>query len=373
MQFSPHLVYPQPETVRVILACKNFAAIPGVSHIGLGVTATTTMKTLRRNGINAEAWACKDAKDLADKLVIDHAQHHSLRHPPITHVIVSAPSWVEPENFHGMCLAYPNVEFVQLNHSGCAFLSIDRNGIKNIRACLDLSVMLHNMRVAGNNPRFVDWINRTFDIGIGCLLLPNLYDVQSFVKPYVWPRPHGHVIKIGSFGAWRPWKNQLNAAMAAVQIANSLGVELELYINTGRMESHIGGQRLGESRQELFENLRGHKLVEVPWERWAKFRHTVGQMHLLLQPSFSETFNVVSADGIAQGVATVGSAAIEWLPRRWMADTDDPSDIARVGLYLLNDRHAIEDARHELVKYAFFGLDRWKRYLNGNQEAVEVT
>jgi hypothetical protein len=148
-----------------------------------------------------------------------------------------------PENLHGMALAYPHIEFVQLNHSGMAFLSIDKNGNKNIRACLDLSLQLHNMRVAGNNPRFTNWVNRTFDIGIECLLFPNLYDVRSFITPSVWPRPMGHLIKIGSFGAWRPWKNQLTAAEAAVQLANQLGVELELYINTSRPETHIGGTR----------------------------------------------------------------------------------------------------------------------------------
>lgn len=371
MLFSPHHVYPKMETIRVIFACKNFAAIPGVSHIGLGVTATTTMKTLRRNGINAETWACRDAKDLANRLYADVRGHHDLRHCPITHVIVSAPSWVQPENFHGLCLAYPNIEFVQLNHSGVGFLSIDKNGIKNIRACLDLTVQLHNMRVAGNNRRFVDSIDRSLDIGVPCLYLPNLYDTHSFVSPYVWPRPMGHLIKIGSFGAWRPWKNQLTAGLAAVQIANQLGVELELYINTGRTEGYTG-QRMGESRKELFDNLRGHKIVEVKWERWAKFRHTVGQMHLLLQPSYSETFNVVSADGISQGIATVGADSIEWLPDNWKADCDDPGDIARTGIGLLNDRHAVEDARGKLVEYAHVGLHRWKSYLNGNQKAVQA-
>lgn len=35
----PHHIDPSQETVRVVLAVKNFAAIKGVCHIGLGVTA----------------------------------------------------------------------------------------------------------------------------------------------------------------------------------------------------------------------------------------------------------------------------------------------------------------------------------------------
>ena len=369
MHYTQHHVYPDLAKIRVVFAVKNFAAVPGVSHIGLGVTATTTMKTLRRNGVHAEAWSCRDAPDLARRLIADHAGHHHLRHHPITHVIVSAPSWVQPDDFNTLALTYPNIEFVQLNHSGCAFLSIDRNGIRNIKAVGDLSLMMHNVRLAGNNPRFTAWASESF--GVDCLLLPNLYDVRSFVPRYVWPKPRGHVLKIGSFGAWRAWKNQLTAAEAAVQLARRLGVDLELYVNSGRTEGEAG-QRMGKSRQELFEKLRGCKLINVPWERWAKFRQTVSTMHLLFQPSFSETFNVVSADGLAAGVATVASSAIEWLPSRWHCDTDDPSDMVRVALYLLNDTHAIEDARRKLTEYAVLGLSRWKAYLNGNQEVMEA-
>ena len=47
----PHHVNPTIESVRVVLAVKNFANIPGVCHIGLGVTATNTHKVLRRNGV----------------------------------------------------------------------------------------------------------------------------------------------------------------------------------------------------------------------------------------------------------------------------------------------------------------------------------
>ena len=51
-------------------------------------------------------------------------------------------------------------------------------------------------------------------------------------------------------------------------------------------------------------------------------------MHVLLQPSFTESFNVVTADGIAEGVPSVVSDAIDWVPRRWMAKADDPRDVA---------------------------------------------
>ena len=65
------------------------------------------------------------------------------------------------------------------------------------------------------------------------------------------------------------------------------------------------------------------KLVENGWQTWPQFRQTVRHMHLLLQPSYTESFNVVTADGVAEGVPSVVSDAIEWAPSSWKAEVDD--------------------------------------------------
>jgi len=45
---------------------------------------------------------------------------------PITHVIgCLRPPWILPDQFLYLAIAYPDITFVQLNHSGCAYL-IDR-------------------------------------------------------------------------------------------------------------------------------------------------------------------------------------------------------------------------------------------------------
>lgn len=353
----PHHIAPEQATARVILTIRNFSKIPGICHIGLGVTALNTMKVLRRNGIFAECWSTQTADELRKKITAaeEHANRTGTLH--VSHVVVSAPSWVQPEDFESLCLEWPNIEFVELNHSGCAYLSIDKFGIRNIRKNIDLELSLHNMRVAANNIRVRDWLAGTFSFD--CLLLPNLYDCLSF-DPLP---PHKGIcdpIRIGSFGASRPWKNQLCAAEASVQLAKQLGVELELYVNSKRPD---GGERMIESRLELFDGLRGTKLIEVPWEKWPRFRHTCSRMHLLMQPSFDETFNVVTADGIAVGVPSVTSSAIEWTPRAWWCDTPDPADMVRVGMHLLHDKHAIHHGRRQLKEYVQRGIIDWKNYL----------
>jgi len=353
----PHNVNPTLSSAHVILAVKNFAAIPGVCHIGLGVTAENTMKVLRKHGIFAEAWPAQTSKQLWQKLA--YAEHHHAG-APISHVIVSAPSWVMPEAFKNFCIRWPEVEFVQLNHSGCAYLSIDKHGIRNIREACHLELSLHNLRVAANNSRVQRFIQSA--LAGECVLLPNLYDPDSFVSPF-YPEKLNGTLRVGSFGAGRPWKNQLTSAEAAVMLAEKLGMRLELYVNTKRPD---GGERMIESRRELFDALRGCELIDVPWEPWPKFRKTISHMHILFSPSFDETFNVVTADGIAEGVPSVVTSAIEWAPDFWKCDPPDPESIVRVALGLLHDpRDAVEAARAKLRAFVSEGLRKWENYLVG--------
>lgn len=351
----PHNVSPALSSAHVVLAVKNFAAIQGVCHIGLGVTATNTMKVLRKNGVFTEAWPAQTAAELEKKL---EAADKNTRYSPITHVVVSAPSWVQPEDFKRLCFRWPEIEFVQLNHSGTAYLSIDKFGIRNIREVADLELSLHNLRVAANNPRVARFV--TVALSRECLLLPNLYDVDSFANPFS-PQKLAGTLRIGSFGAGRPWKNQLSAAEAAVMLARKLGLKLELYVNTKRPD---GGERMIESRNELFDRLRGAKLIEVPWEPWPKFRKTISNMHILFSPSFDETFNVVTADGIAEGVPSVVGGSIEWVPDFWKCETFDPESIACVANTLLHDpKDAVEAGRRNLKQFVKNGVRDWIEYL----------
>lgn len=362
-QARPHDVAPSLVSTRVILAIKNFAAIPGVCHIGLGVTAANTMKVLRRAGVQCEAWSLDSSSGKGGEVKLLWAKLKEAAasgQRPITHVIVSAPSWILPINFYHLALAYPDITFVQLNHSGCAYLSIDKNGIRNIREVAAYQEMTHNIRVAANNDRVGKFISGSF--GTSALLLPNLYDTQSYVKPFT-PQKVGSTLRIGSFGASRPWKNQLCAAEAAVMLGSAMGHNIELYVNSKRPD---GGERMIESRAELFAGLPHAKIIDVPWASWTRFRDITGNMHLLIQPSFDETFNVCTADGIAEGVPSVTTSALEWTPSSWWAEPEDPSDIMRVGMGLLhNPAHAVEAGRTSLSRYVAVGLHRWIDFLTG--------
>ena len=81
--------------------------------------------------------------------------------------------------------------------------------------------------------------------------------------------------------------------------------------------------------------------------------------------SMTETFNVVSADGISQGVASVVSDAIDWAPLHWQAHIDDAFDVARVGRQLLSDHRAAHDGLKALTRHNHDGLRAWRTYLEG--------
>jgi len=85
---------------------------------------------------------------------------------------------------------------------------------------------------------------------------------------------------------------------------------------------------------------------------------------LLLQPSYTESFNMVTADGVAEGVPSVVSEAIDWAPEHWKAKSDDVLDIARIGRHLLSDTRAAHDGYEALQHHNCEGLKAWMGYLD---------
>ena len=114
----------------------------------------------------------------------------------------------------------------------------------------------------------------------------------------------------------------------------------------------------------LTQNVPGVELKLYPWGSWPEFRRFVRTMHLLIQPSYTETFNMVTADGAAEGVPSVVSNAIEWAPEHWKADVDDQIAIAQVGRRLLTDPHAARDGLRALQTHNVAGFNLWNQYIN---------
>jgi hypothetical protein len=89
-------------------------------------------------------------------------------------------------------------------------------------------------------------------------------------------------------------------------------------------------------------------------------------MDLCMQVSMTETFNVTTADAVAEGVPSVVSPAIEWAPDYWKADPDDLSEIVRIGGALLSSDDAAEDGLAALSSFMDDAVGRWVDYLGGS-------
>ncbi len=334
--------------MKVVLAYKNFAAHRNISHIGLGVAALNTAKVLRRNGIEAEVWPVVSAKDLRQRLKLS----------PRDQVIISAP-WIPTLDLQELSTEFPNCHFTVNCHSNVGFLQADRNGVKLMREAIELELGTTNVHVGGNSRRFCEWVRAAFQAP--CAYLPNLYCLHGHEARQRSPFCGG-TLRIGVFGATRPLKNLMSAAGAALEIARDLRVPLELWMSAGRAEG--GGETVLAAVKELVGGLPDVNLVLNGWQSWPKFRKLVGHMNLLLQPSYTESFNMVTADGIAESVPSVVSNAIDWAPRHWKADVDDVLDIARVGRGLLFDSCAARHGFQALQAYVADGVHSYREYFS---------
>jgi hypothetical protein len=334
----------------IILAYKNFAANRFVSHIGLGVTAMNTAKSLRSMGHSAEVWPIVSSQELRTRLIAIAASK------PATHVVISAP-WIPTLELASLANDFPDTHFLVTCHSNLGFLQADPSAMRLVREGVELERTTWNFRVAANNERLVNWLTDAYRVP--ATWVPNLYHLDHTAAI---PRDgfKGGTLRIGAFGATRPLKNFMTAAGAAVQIAHALRADMELWMSSGRNE---GGGSVNEAIRQMIAGLPHVKLVETGWQTWPQFRQTVRNMHLLLQPSYTETFNVVTADGVAEGVASVVSDAIEWAPENWKARCDDVDDIAKTGIRLLRDKSAPRKGLRALQKYNQRAQRAWEHLL----------
>ena len=331
---------------RLALAYKNFAASRNISHIGLGVAALATSKTLRQSGTLADVWPVVDAPDLRKRLAGCGA----------THVAISAP-WIPSSELQRLTVDFPDVQFSVVCHSNVGFLQADANGVKLFGEGMEIERGSHNFRMAGNSRKFADWVQTTFSVP--CAYLPNLYYLDSHV-PTSRPIFRGGVLRVGAFGATRALKNLMSAAGAALAIARDLDVDLELWINSGRDE---GGGGILNAIREMYAITPSAKVVHTGWQSWHNHRKTVSHMDLLISCSYTESFNMVTADGVAEGVASVVSDAIDWAPPHWQAQADNVLDIARVGRNLLCDPNTGRDGFRALTRHNQDGLSQWNSFL----------
>jgi len=312
--------------VRLALIFKDFAAWVRSSCVGLNVAGFTTAKYLRHRGIDTVVFPVRDNIDIVTS--IDH--YNETHEKRLTHVVISAP-WVSIHDMKSLIENFSDIEFVVLSHSNVGFLQADPYGTELFRRYAELSKTHKNFKVGGNCIKFAEWFKTAYKEQ--CICLPNIYPVER-IRGKIWKGTTP--IKIGAFGAIRPEKNFMTAAAAAVAIQSILEEPVELHMSTGG----DGCQSTTlPAIEQMTDGIKGFTLVRHDWNNWDEFIKLVAQMDLMIQPSFTESFNMVTADGVSVGVPSVVSPVIFWAPDFWKVDSDDAMEIALKGMDLLNDDH----------------------------------
>ena len=335
--------------VRVALFFKDFAHYTAASCVGLAVAGYTSAAYLRRLGLDATAYAVRHNVDIV-RAIDRYNETHARR---LTHVVISAP-WLDVHDLTRLVEHFQEIQFIILSHSNVGFLQADPWGLALYRRYAELSRTHGNLNIGGNCRGFTDWFQAVY--GVDCVCLPNLYPAGEGVRSKVWP---GGPLKIGAFGAIRPEKNFMCAAAAATLMQKRLNVPVELHMSSGG--EHCQSTTL-DAISQMVENLPDFKLIRHHWEIWDKFIGRVAAMDVLLQVSYTESFNMITADGISRGVPVVVSPVINWAPASWKADPDDVTDIAQTGCRLLQeDQGGLGSAA--LQTHNERGVRNWLDYL----------
>jgi len=290
------------------------------------------------------------------------------QHKP-THVIIEA-LWVTPSKFAVLRKLHPKVKWIIRLHSEMPFLAGEGIAMNWIAGYMSYD----NVVIGVNAPRMLqeckDYLaakspGRIWDYRV--VYLPNYYPQEYQSKTLDKSKD---IIDIGCFGAIRPLKNHMLQAIAAVKFADSIGKKLHFHVNAGRIEMQ-GGPVLNNLKS-FFEQIydSGHELVNHRWTPREEFLKLCSQMDIGMQVSFSETFNIVGADLVSQGVPLVGSTEIPWSSSLFNAQPTESEEIYNMlhRTYNYSKINTMLNKRN-LTSYTNETKQIWLKYFKRKQNA----
>ena len=284
---------------------------------GLYNSASFMNEMMLMSGINSSLHVVEDNNSI-DRIV---------RANKPTHVIIEA-LWVVPSKFDILQKLHPDVKWIIRLHSEMPFMAgegmamdwiAEYSCFKNVYIGINAPRMMREVKV------MLQTKHPTLNLDEKVIYMPNFYPQEYVKKDF---NKNKDTINVACFGAIRPLKNHLVQAIAAIDFANRIGKKLNFHVNAGRIE--MKGDAVINNLRGLFEQVydSGHRLVNHQWTPRENFLQLCSTMDIGLQVSFSETFNIVGADLISQGVPLVGSKEIPWSTNLYNADPTDSKDIA---------------------------------------------
>jgi hypothetical protein len=269
--------------------------------------------------------------------------------------------WLDPDYMAGLMTSFPTVRWSVHIHSEIPFLATEGIAMNFV-----VRYLTNGAWIITNSARAherLSWLARSA-AGIPnsnrshTVYLPNVY-TKTFLPHVTTPVAAGE-LHIGSFGALRVLKNQLQQAFIALKIAENMGLKLVFHIN----EKPEGqGGAIEQNLDALFASLPHHELVKHPWVSHDNFLLELQGVDMVMQLSMSETFNIVAADATLVGKPVLASGEIEWLYPIY----GDPHDVDQAVLaattLLEIPGLAVQGSRQGLLAYIAGAARRWLNYL----------
>lgn len=275
-------------------------------------------------------------------------------------VIIEA-LWVVPPKFAELLSLHPRPQWMIRIHSKAPFLAMEGVAMDWLQGYHAINQVYGNLSISCNNKQFNDELNQIKDYE--SIYLPNIYCPSFDNFHHVKKHDHLAPIDIGCFGAIRPFKNQLLQGMAAILFGKSMNRLVNF---------HINGTRPEQAGENVLRNLRGlfagtpHRLIEHDWYSHDEFvQKMLPQIDIGMQVSFSESFNIVTADFVHAGVPIVVSQDVDWMPRFTRSNPNSVEDIVKKMNHIWATRTVIANSanRHALAEYNRKATEEWETYL----------
>lgn len=256
--------------------------------------------------------------------------------------------WITPEKLQEIQKLHKDVVFIVRVHSNIPFIAHEGIAIEWMKKYEHIP----NTAVAFNNLRTA----KDFQGILNPLYLPNVYEAEFHEGSNT-----KEIINLGCFGAIRTLKNQLTQAVAAIKFGDKYGRQIRFHVNGSRIENSSVG---------VLKNLRSlfagtcHQLVEHKWMDHQEFLKVVRKMDLGLQVSFTESFNIISADFIYSGVPIIVSDEISWMNNDLKVNSTNVDEIVkRIAKVLKRKPAYLKKAQQSLKRYNGIALSVWDEFL----------
>jgi len=254
---------------------------------------------------------------------------------------------------------YKNIQWVIRVHSDIGFLSAETLAMKYINDYINLKK--DNLFVSCNNLEFNYFLSKT--INYDFVYLPNIIELE-FTDSELEKKEH---IDIGSFGSLRILKNQCYQAMCAIAAADKLGKKLKFHVSVDiNIDKNENTNPVLKNLEELFSTSE-HELIKHSWLANDDFHELIKTMDLGLQLSYTESFNIVTADFVRHGVPIIVSDAIKWMPNFLKTSTVDYHETIHkiIKVYRLrNCKFLTKWSRRKLKKYNNLAKSDWLYFMN---------